>query len=255
MNHVVMFSGGLGSWATARRVAERHGTDTLYLLFADTQMEDEDLYRFIDEAAADVGAPLLKITEGRTPWQVFFDVRFLGNTRADPCSRILKRAFIRSWMEEQFSPDDTTVYLGIDWSEEHRYHQAVPRWTPWRVEAPLCEAPYLDKNKIRAMLADAGIALPRLYTLGHQHNNCGGFCIKQGQAGFANLLRTMPERYAYHEEMEQQLMVHLGAKRTVLRDRRGGSTKPMSLREFRERLQCDASDFDSLEWGGCNCVA
>ena len=51
MQHVVMFSGGAGSWMTAKRVAEKHGTDNLILLFADTLIEDEDLYRFLDEAA------------------------------------------------------------------------------------------------------------------------------------------------------------------------------------------------------------
>ena len=50
MNHLVMFSGGAGSWAAAKRVAERHGTENLYLIFADTLIEDEDLYRFIDDA-------------------------------------------------------------------------------------------------------------------------------------------------------------------------------------------------------------
>lgn len=42
---VVMFSGGVGSWAAAKRVAERRGTDGLILLFADTKSEDEDTYR------------------------------------------------------------------------------------------------------------------------------------------------------------------------------------------------------------------
>ena len=44
MKHVVMFSGGIASWATAKRVAERHGTDALTLLFADTRIEDDDLF-------------------------------------------------------------------------------------------------------------------------------------------------------------------------------------------------------------------
>ncbi len=55
MKHVVMFSGGLASWAAAKRVAAENGTDALVLLFSDTLMEDEDLYRFLDQAAADVG--------------------------------------------------------------------------------------------------------------------------------------------------------------------------------------------------------
>ena len=38
MKHVVMFSGGLSSWAAAKRVAAEHGTDDLVLLFSDTLM-------------------------------------------------------------------------------------------------------------------------------------------------------------------------------------------------------------------------
>jgi len=73
--HVVMFSGGAGSWATAKLVAERHGTDGLTLLFADTKIEDEDTYRFLHEAAANVGGELVVTAEGRTPWEVFKDRR------------------------------------------------------------------------------------------------------------------------------------------------------------------------------------
>ena len=47
MKHIVMFSGGIASWATAKRIAEQHGTDELIMCFADTQMEDPDLYRFL----------------------------------------------------------------------------------------------------------------------------------------------------------------------------------------------------------------
>jgi hypothetical protein len=86
-----MFSGGIGSWAAAKRVAEQHGTDDLILLFSDTLIEDPDLYRFLKEAAANVGGQFLRIADGRDPWQVFHDVRMMGCTRADVCSRVLKR--------------------------------------------------------------------------------------------------------------------------------------------------------------------
>ena len=91
MKYVVMFSGGIGSWASAKRAAASYGTDGMTLLFADTLIEDADLYRFIREAADDIGAELVTLIEGRTPWEVFRDVKFLGNTRIDPCSRVLKR--------------------------------------------------------------------------------------------------------------------------------------------------------------------
>ena len=89
--HVVMFSGGITSWAAARRVARLHGTDNLTLLFADTNIEDEDLYRFLDDAARDIGVPVTRVADGRTPQQVFADKRFLGNSRIAPCSHLLKQ--------------------------------------------------------------------------------------------------------------------------------------------------------------------
>ena len=60
MKRVVMFSGGIGSWGAAKRVAEQFGTEDLYLVFSDVKGnnpsphvgEDEDTYRFIKEAAA-----------------------------------------------------------------------------------------------------------------------------------------------------------------------------------------------------------
>lgn len=251
--HVVMFSGGLGSWATAKRVAAKHGTDHLTLLFSDTLMEDEDLYRFIDEAADNVGGRLVKITEGRTPWEVFFDVRYLGNTRIDPCSRILKREFLRRYLTENYDPSTTVVYLGIDWTEMHRFDNAAARWAPWHVEAPLCEKPYRMKQEFIRDIADAGIELPRLYKMGFQHNNCGGACVKAGQGSWAILYRAMPERYEYHERQEEALSTYLGKKVTILRDRSGKKTTPMSLREFREHhLQGDGM-FDAFEHGGCDC--
>jgi hypothetical protein len=59
-----MFSGGVASWAAARRLVDRDGPDGVTLLFTDTRSEDEDLYRFLDEAAADIGVPLVKLADG-----------------------------------------------------------------------------------------------------------------------------------------------------------------------------------------------
>ena len=173
--HVVMFSGGIGSWGAARRVRDRHPDAPLTLLFADTLIEDADLYRFLEEAAEDVGGNLIRIAEGRTPWQVFKDVRFLGNSRVDPCSRILKREVCDKWMDEHADRETTTIYLGIDWTEDHRLGGAKGRmgskgWT--RVEAPLCEEPFILKARLMDDLKERGIEPPRLYSLGFPHNNC-----------------------------------------------------------------------------------
>lgn len=249
-----MFSGGAGSWATAKRVAERHGTDELTLLFADTLIEDEDLYRFVEQAAENVGGQLQRISEGRDPWQVFFDVRFLGNSQIDPCSRVLKRQLLRHWLEDHHDPAATVVYLGISWDERHRFDRALRFWAPWTVEAPMIDPPYLEKKEILEQLEREGISPPRLYELGFAHNNCGGFCVKGGQAQFERLLRTMPDRYRYHERREQELREYLDADVAIMRSRAGGKVTPLTLREFRERLEAQPSLFDAEEEGGCGCM-
>lgn len=251
MRHVVMFSGGVGSWAAAKRVAERHGTDNLTLLFCDTRMEDDDLYRFLYEAAANVGGELVTLTEGRIPWEVFRDERFLKQS-ADPCSKILKRQIADRWFAQHLTPETCVRYVGIDWTEEHRFTRLRSRLAPWRVEAPLCEAPYVTKSDAFDRLNAEGIAPPRLYAMGFSHNNCGGFCIKAGHGHFATLLRAMPERYAYHEAQEAALRADLGPSAAVLRDRTGGSVRPMTLREFRERVEAGYEP-DLFDIGGCGC--
>ncbi len=256
MKHVVTFSGGVGSWAAAKRVVAQHGAENITLLFTDTRMEDEDLYRFFTEAAANVGAAdVVWLADGRTPWDVFFTVRFLGNSQVDPCSRILKREPAAKWLDENCDPADTTVYVGIDWSEIHRYEGIRERRAAagWTYRAPLCEAPYLTKNDVFKWLAAEGIKRPRLYDLGFSHNNCGGFCIKAGQAHFKRLLQAMPERYEYHEKREEDLRLYLKADVSILTDRSGdGAKKPLTLREFRERIQGGAQ-IDLFDIGGCGC--
>lgn len=248
-----MFSGGIGSWAAARRVRDSHPDADIHLIFADTAMEDDDLYRFLHEAAKDIGGRLIELKDGRTPWEIFHDVRFLGNTRADPCSRILKRELIREYVELTYAPDESTIYLGIDWSEVHRLDRVRSHWEPFRVEAPMVEPPYLNKDEMLDWLSDRGITPPRLYEMGFPHNNCGGFCIKAGQAHFKLLWQRLPERYMEHERKEQRIRKELGDV-AILRDRRGGVTRPMTLREFRGRIQSgDNEQIDLLDWGGCGC--
>ncbi len=62
-------------------------------------------------------------------------------------------------------------------------------------------------------------------------------------------------RYRYHEGREQELREHLGKDVAILRDRRGGKLKPLTLRAFRERLERNSGAFDRHDWGGCGCFS
>lgn len=253
MKHVVMVSGGLVSWAVAEVVCNIEAHDDVVLLFADTLIEDPDLYRFLGETTQALGTPITYLADGRTPWEVFRDVKFIGNTRIDPCSRVLKREITRKWLEDNCDPEDTTVHIGFSWDEGHRFEKAVPFWSPWTVRAPLLKDYPWDRAEIHARLASYGIRPPALYAAGFPHNNCGGFCVKAGQAQFKLLLEQYPARYAYHEQQERLTQEAIGTDATILRDRRGGTTKPMSMQMFRERLVEEGKIDDEYDWGGCAC--
>jgi hypothetical protein len=60
--HVIQYSGGIGSWATARRVTARYGTQNVVLLFANTLVEESSLYSFLEESTAQLGVPLVCVT-------------------------------------------------------------------------------------------------------------------------------------------------------------------------------------------------
>jgi hypothetical protein len=251
--HVINFSGGAGSFFTALRVIERHGPEGVCLLFADTLTEDDDLYRFITEARARLDVPLYTLTTGENIWQLFKRHKMIGNSGVALCSRVLKHQPLWAWMQTHCNPTQATIYFGMDWTEPHRLEALRKRHPEWKIECPLMDKPRWDKSTQCIQLAALGIQPPRLYRMGFPHNNCGGFCVKAGLAQFAHMLKTMPDRYAYHEEQERQTRALIGKDVAVLRDRRGGKSTPMTLETFRHRLET-GDYYDPRDWGGCGCA-
>ena len=255
--HIVHYSGGICSFFAAKRVVDKMSPAHIILLFADTKIEDEDTYRFLHEGAKYLGLVVTVIADGRTPWEVFKHERYIGNTRADPCSKILKRELLDAW-SAQFYPK-AIHYFGLDWTEEHRLERLRDRLLadrgipPERIQAPMTWKPLIDKPDMLFELVKLGIKPPRLYDFGFFHGNCGGFCVKSGQAQFRLLLLTMPERYKHHEEQEEEMRQFLGKDVSILRDRRGGTTKTLTLKQFRERIESGGSH-DKHDHGGCGCA-
>jgi 3'-phosphoadenosine 5'-phosphosulfate sulfotransferase (PAPS reductase)/FAD synthetase len=253
MKHIVFFSGGLGSFFTAKRVIERHGKENTILLFTDTKTEDKDLYRFLNDAEQYFGVPITYISDGRDIWQVFEDVNFIGNSRVAPCTQILKQRLSKKWIKENFKPDECVLYLGIDWTEEHRTVAPRKNWHPYRVEFPLCEEPLIDKEDMKRELKEIGIELPFLYRLGFSHNNCAGMCVKGGQGHWIQLLEKLPERFAYAERKEKELREKIGKDVAILSVTEKGVKRPMTLEELRKKYKQEPKQLDLFDIGGCGC--
>jgi hypothetical protein len=248
-----MYSGGIGSFMAASRVLEKEDSNDIILLFTDTLTEDEDLYRFIEETKEHLGVSFVRLCDGRDVWEVFKDVKYLGNSRIAPCSRVLKQEPARRWIQENYEPEDVTLYIGIDWTESHRLIKVEKNWLPYKIVAPLCEEPYITKDEMISQLEKLAIKKPRLYNLGFSHNNCGGFCVRAGQAHFANLLEQMPERYKYHEQKELEIATYLKRDVTILRRQRNNKIEPLPLGKFRREVEAKETSYDLFDFGGCGC--
>jgi len=268
MRIIVSYSGGLTSYEAGRRAMALHGSDSVEWWFCDTLSEDPDLYRFTRDIEKLHGIKVRRLvakeltesqdsTPGAALWDLFDSQGMIANTRADFCSRIAKRDLFRDTLADECDADDTMIVIGMD--EIHdcdrikrtRSYFKAYGWDTW---FPLTEDPIVFKDEIAAGLAAHGIDQPMLYDIGAPHNNCGGFCVKAGMGQFSWLLKEMPDRYAYHERREQEFRSRTGKDVSILRDRRGGQTRPLTLERLRERIEA-GERFKMKESSSCSCFS
>ena len=290
------FSFGVTSAEAALRDAQNYGPGSLRLYFADTLCEDEDTYRFGIEAAAFVlGIPrtavadlverargltpleaddlprrkrelrdlggeamhripgLVWLQDGRTIWEVARDERWVNNSRACKATKMLKGRLL-----DAFIPAHAVRVFGMDWSEEHRIVRLKRRLgTDVPTAFPMAEPPEMFKDKVIAAWEDRGVRVPRMYAVGFPHGNCGGACARAGRKVWLLLLRWNRARYLWHEAEELATQRHIGATYTVLSETRSLRKYPLSLRQYRERVEAQGNLFVERDddWGACGCDA
>lgn len=270
--YIVFFSGGMGSWAALMRTVEQaRPVDTIIALFTDTKAEgdthphrgeDPDTYRFMKEVQVKLAdqVTFVDIADGRDIWRVFRDVRYMGNTRHDPCSAKLKRELAHAFVE-RFDPNTTILVIGIDWQELQRIPDNVEAWKPYIVRFPMCEKPLMTKKQIIEWCRAWGVEPPQLYEFGFDHNNCGGFCVKAGLGQFYKLWLHLYERYRYHERQQEKLFKILGNRYPFLRKTINGKLMYLSLQEYRYYLELETIEAlppdttDMADTGGCGCFS
>jgi hypothetical protein len=251
MIHIVNVSGGLASFEALRRTIERHGTHNTVALFADTLIEDDDLYRFLDDQEKVMGIAITRLADGRTPFDVWIDRRMIKRIvrgkRLAQCSLMLKKEIIDRHIDQHYANVPHARVFGYTWDEGHRQNSIQSALAPVPCWFPLSEPPYVDKCDIAEIAKSMGIVPPRLYELGFSHNNCGGGCVWAGQAHWSLLWRKLPDVYARWETEEQRFQQETGTQRTILQG--------MSLQDFRTRVLEPQLSIDEIDFGGCGCFS
>ena len=146
------------------------------------------------------------------------------------------------------------IVLGMDIIEDcDRLHRAKSYWRPFVNWFPLAEPPFGNKTRIIEELRAIGVSEPRLYGEGFAHNNCGGFCVKAGRGQLVHLLKTLPERYMYHENKEIEFQKFIGRDVTILTETRKGEKRNLTLKELRERAEA-GEEFRFDKGTACACL-
>lgn len=237
--HVAMFSGGASSAYVAYQMVQTHGKENSILFFTNTLWEDEDNHRFMNEVADYIGIEITEWLDGRTPEEVFYDTRFLGNSRLARCSEelIVKQTII--FLEElrNLHNLEPILYFGIGPHEEHRadnlreFYEHNPI-EPVQTRFPMIETFREDIDVKSIIKNEWGIKLPRMYDLGFSHANCAGRCVRGGFQHYALLYNAWPTQYMLQEEMEENFRRHF--KRNVSILKKDG--KPYTLKQYRKRM-------------------
>jgi hypothetical protein len=253
MKHIVSLSGGSASAVAADRVINQYNDVELW--FADTLWEDEDLYRFLGDLESRWEKQITKYTDGRTPLEIAEHKKLIPNSLAAPCSHELKQKPFLRYIKQL--PKPLTVHLGLSWDEEHRMkkpkevYESVEGVT---VDYPLMWQPLPHMNYTET-IQGWGIKPPRLYEYGFPHNNCGGRCVRQGMKEWLRLKTVMPERFDEVSKWEQAQRAKGGprATRSILKDRRNGETKSMTLEQLEEREDTSQIKMFPGDSFGCFC--
>lgn len=243
--HVAMFSGGASSAYVAYHIVQKYGKENSILFFTDTLWEDMDNYRFMEEVADYIGLEITTSIDGRTPEEVFFDMRFLGNSRMAKCSEELKVRQTMIFLEElrDIHNLEPILHFGIGPHEQHRainlqnFYEHNPI-EPIETRFPMIEIFKEDMDAKTIIQNEWGIKLPRMYDLGFSHANCGGRCVRGGLGHYALLFKVWPDQYAEQEAMEERFREKFQKDVSILK-RNGG---PFTLREYREMMERDGVD-------------
>ena len=115
MRVIVTVSGGKSSAWCVDWALKNYSKENVILYFNDTKWEHPDTYRFLLDLSNFFNHEITYDNDGRTPEQIFYDKKVLGNNWIPVCSKILKCKRL-----EKYIVNGDIVIFGINPGENHR---------------------------------------------------------------------------------------------------------------------------------------
>jgi hypothetical protein len=184
MRHVVWFSCGGASAVAAKCAVEKYG-DACEVVYCDTMStEHEDNARFFADIERWIGRTIkvIKSAKYASVDEVFEKRRYMSGIKGAICTTEMKKI-----PRVAFQDATDTHVFGYTVGEEKRAESFEEENPSLHVEWILIDAG-ITKDQCKHILAANGIALPAMYGLGFDHNNCLG-CVKATSPGYWNRTR------------------------------------------------------------------
>lgn len=202
---VVWFSCGAASAVAAKKTVERYGDKYRVRVINNPVLEeDDDNRRFLKEVEQWIGQKIEIVTHSKyrhaSAANVWDDESFMSGPKGAPCTRILKKGARQQWENENKAHWHV---LGFTADEEVRHDRFV--LTERSNVIPVLIDAGITKKDCFDILAEAGIAIPRVYRMGYPNANCIG-CVKATSATYWNHVRKMhPEVFMARAAQSRRL--------------------------------------------------
>lgn len=214
---IAWWSGGVTSAVACKLAIEMFGIENIRIIFIDTLNEDIDTYRFKIECEVWYGKEIesARRLEYNNIQEVWYKYLSLNVAHGAICSSELKRD-----LRVQFLKVNGYSYnvFGFDIDEPKRAKAMAknyPEANPW---FPLLAFGLTKKDCIKR-LTDAGIQIPRAYSLGLNNNNCLQTGCVQGGIGYWQMMKTLiPDNFYKMAQIEHELTDLKGEPVTMLKD-------------------------------------
>ena len=232
MRYVVWFSCGAASAVAAKLAVDLYGGEC-EVVYCDTlATEHPDNARFLADVERWIGRTVTVIRSAKYASidDVFERRKYMSGVAGAICTTEMKKIPREAWQRES----DTHIfgYTAEEWRRAENFEE---RNQSLHVEWILIEN-FITKARCLSMLSEAGIALPAMYGLGFEHNNCIG-CVKSASPGYWNRTRRLfPEVFDRRARQSRAI----GARLVVIQEER----------RFLDELPADAdAPDDTVECG------
>jgi hypothetical protein len=237
----VWFSCGAASAVALKKTVERYGS-YCYVRAINNPVaeEDEDNRRFLKDVERWVGVEIESAINPRYPSASAVDVwdrrKAMSLPVGAPCTVHLKREARQHWEtanEWHTKPGDKWIVMGFTAEEQDRSDRF--RFTERSNLLPVLIDQHITKEDCYQIVRDAGLELPRVYSMGYPNANCLG-CVKASSPTYWNHVREQhPEVFTARAEQSRRIgskLVKVKGQRIYL-DELDPSTKGRPLKSMK----------------------